>query len=84
MNCAGCHGDHGGGGTGLRLRDVDWIYGVTDVQVFSSIAEGRAHAMPSRGVKLNNDDIWKLVTPSSRSARGTKSSLRAGKQDWGY
>lgn len=61
MNCAGCHGDHGGGGMGPSLRDVDWLYGATDAQVFSSIAEGRAHGMPSWGTKLNDDQIWKLV-----------------------
>jgi len=61
MNCAGCHGDHGGGGMGPSLRDIDWIYGVNDAQVFSSIAEGRGLGMPSWGVKLNDDDIWKLV-----------------------
>jgi len=61
MNCAGCHGDHGGGGMGPSLRDIDWMYGAADAQVFSSIAEGRGHGMPSWGVKLNDDDIWKLV-----------------------
>ena len=61
MNCAGCHGDHGGGGMGPSLRDVDWLYGSSDAQVFSSIAEGRAHGMPSWGVKMNDDDIWKIV-----------------------
>jgi cytochrome c oxidase cbb3-type subunit III len=61
MNCAGCHGDHAGGGMGPSLRDVDWIYGTTEAQIFSSIAEGRAHGMPSWGTKLNEDDIWKLV-----------------------
>lgn len=61
MNCAGCHGDHGGGGMGPSLRDVDWLYGSTDAQIFSSIAEGRAHGMPSWGVKINDDDIWKIV-----------------------
>jgi cytochrome c oxidase cbb3-type subunit III len=61
MNCAGCHGDHGGGGMGPSLRDVDWLYGSTDAQIFSSIAEGRAHGMPSWGVKMNDDDIWKIV-----------------------
>ena len=61
MNCAGCHGDHGGGGMGPSLRDIDWMYGNTDAQVFSSIAEGRAHGMPSWGTKLNDDQIWKLV-----------------------
>jgi cytochrome c oxidase cbb3-type subunit 3 len=61
FNCSGCHGDHGGGGMGPSLRDVDWLYGKTDPQVFSSIAEGRAHGMPSWGTKLNDDQIWKLV-----------------------
>jgi cytochrome c oxidase cbb3-type subunit 3 len=61
MNCAGCHGDHGGGGMGPSLRDVDWLYGSTDAHIFSSIAEGRAHGMPSWGVKMNDDDIWKIV-----------------------
>ena len=61
MNCAGCHGDHGGGGMGPSLRDVDWLYGSRDAQIFSSIAEGRAHGMPSWGVKMNDDDIWKIV-----------------------
>lgn len=62
MNCAGCHGDHGGGGMGPSLRDVDWIYGNTEAQVFSSIAEGRGHGMPSWGTKINEDDVWKLVS----------------------
>jgi cytochrome c oxidase cbb3-type subunit 3 len=61
MNCAGCHGDHGGGGMGPSLRDVDWVYGSTDAQVFNSIAVGRAHGMPAWGVKMNDDQIWKLV-----------------------
>lgn len=61
MNCAGCHGDHGGGGMGPSLRDVDWIYGGNDGQVFDSIAHGRGYGMPSWGTKLNEDEIWKLV-----------------------
>jgi cytochrome c oxidase cbb3-type subunit 3 len=62
FNCAGCHGDHGGGGMGPSLRDVTWIYGHADRQVFSSIAEGRANGMPAWGMRLNDDQIWKLVT----------------------
>jgi cytochrome c oxidase cbb3-type subunit 3 len=62
FNCAGCHGDHGGGGMGPSLRDVDWIYGSREAQIFSTIAEGRAHGMPSWGRHLNEDQIWKLVT----------------------
>ena len=61
MNCAGCHGDHAGGGMGPSLRDVVWMYGATDAQIFDSIARGRAHGMPAWGVKLNDDQIWKIV-----------------------
>jgi cytochrome c oxidase cbb3-type subunit 3 len=62
FNCAGCHGDHAGGGMGPSLRDVDWIYGNADAQVFSSIAEGRGHGMPSWATKLTEDQIWHLVS----------------------
>ncbi|HEX5042508.1 MAG TPA: c-type cytochrome [Candidatus Polarisedimenticolaceae bacterium] len=61
-NCAGCHGDHAGGGMGPSLRDEDWIYGSADAHVFSSIAEGRAHGMPAWGTKLPKEQVWKLVT----------------------
>ncbi len=60
-NCSGCHGGHAGGGMGPSLRDVDWLYGNTDAQIFDSIAEGRAHGMPAWGTKLPEDHIWKLV-----------------------
>jgi cytochrome c oxidase cbb3-type subunit 3 len=60
-NCAGCHGDHAGGGMGPSLRDQDWIYGGESAQIFNSIAEGRAHGMPAWGTKLPEDQIWKLV-----------------------
>ena len=33
-----------------------------DAQLFSSIAEGRAHGMPSWQPRLTADQIWKLVT----------------------
>jgi cytochrome c oxidase cbb3-type subunit 3 len=61
FNCSGCHGGRAGGGMGPSLRDPDWIYGSTDAQVFSSIAEGRGYGMPAWGTKLNEDQIWKLV-----------------------
>jgi cytochrome c oxidase cbb3-type subunit 3 len=60
-NCAGCHGDHGGGGMGPSLRDSTWIYGGTDMRIFSSIAAGRTKGMPSWGPKLPPEQIWKLV-----------------------
>jgi cytochrome c oxidase cbb3-type subunit III len=46
---------------GPSLRDVDWIYGDSDANVFSSIAEGRAHGMPAWGTKLPEEQIWKLT-----------------------
>jgi cytochrome c oxidase cbb3-type subunit 3 len=61
-NCGGCHGDHGGGGMGPSLRDQAWIYGKKDADVFSSIAEGRAHGMPAWGTRLPESQIWELVT----------------------
>ena len=61
FNCSGCHGGRAGGGMGPSLRDVDWIYGNNDAQLFSSIAEGRAHGMPSWQTRLTPDQTWKLV-----------------------
>jgi cytochrome c oxidase cbb3-type subunit 3 len=60
-NCAGCHGDHGGGGMGPSLRDPDWIYGGHGADIFDSITEGRAHGMPAWGVRLPEQQIWKLA-----------------------
>jgi len=62
FNCSGCHGGRAGGGMGPSLRDVDWLYGDHDAQLFSSIAEGRAHGMPSWQPRMTADQIWKLVT----------------------
>jgi cytochrome c oxidase cbb3-type subunit 3 len=62
FNCSGCHGGRAGGGMGPSLRDVDWRYGNRDAQLYSSIAEGRAHGMPSWQPLLTPDQIWKLVT----------------------
>jgi cytochrome c oxidase cbb3-type subunit 3 len=62
FNCSGCHGGRGGGSMGPSLRDVDWLYGNREAQVYSSIAEGRAHGMPSWQPRLTPDQIWKLVT----------------------
>lgn len=62
FNCSGCHGGRAGGGMGPSLRDIDWLYGDRDAQMFSSIAEGRAHGMPSWQPQLTPDQLWKLVT----------------------
>jgi len=62
FNCSGCHGGRAGGGMGPSLRDVDWLYGSSDAQLFATIAEGRAHGMPSWHTKLTTTQIWMLVT----------------------
>jgi cytochrome c oxidase cbb3-type subunit 3 len=61
FNCSGCHGGRAGGGMGPSLRDVDWIYGSTDAQIFDTIVQGRAHGMPSWGTKLTSDQVWMLT-----------------------
>jgi cytochrome c oxidase cbb3-type subunit 3 len=62
FNCSGCHGGRAGGGMGPSLRDVDWLYGSSDAQIFDAIAEGRSQGMPAWGVKINDNEIWKLVS----------------------
>jgi cytochrome c oxidase cbb3-type subunit 3 len=71
FNCYGCHGGRAGGGMGPSLRDVDWLYGSTDEDIFDSIADGRAHGMPAYGRMLPADTIWKLTAyvTSLRTAR---------------
>jgi len=60
-NCYGCHGGRAGGGMGPNLRGPDFIFGNSDSQFFSSIAEGRAEGMPSWRTKISEDQIWKIV-----------------------
>lgn len=60
-NCAGCHGDHGGGGMGPSLRDTSWIYGSSDAGIADSIAEGRAFGMPAWSKMLTPAQIWQLT-----------------------
>ena len=62
FNCSGCHGEHAGGGMGPSLRDIDWLYGHADAQVYDSIAQGRANGMPTWGRRLSQEQIWRLVT----------------------
>lgn len=60
-NCAGCHGDHGGGGMGPSLRDTTWIYGGRHENIADSIADGRAYGMPAWGTMLTPAQIWQLT-----------------------
>jgi cytochrome c oxidase cbb3-type subunit III len=60
FNCAGCHGAIGGGAIGPPLRDKDWIYGSSPLQIYRSVVEGRPNGMPAyRGVP--EDSLWKIV-----------------------
>ena len=61
MNCAGCHSGYAGGGMGPSLRDSLWIYGNSDAQIFSTIAEGRPYGMPAWAGRLTADQIWQIV-----------------------
>ena len=60
-NCAGCHGDHGGGGMGPSLRDEQWLYGGSHAQIARSIHEGRAYGMPAWGTMLTPAQIWQIT-----------------------
>lgn len=60
-NCAGCHSSYAGGGMGPNLRDTVWIYGGSDAQLFSTIAEGRPNGMPAWGAKVAEDQIWQII-----------------------
>jgi cytochrome c oxidase cbb3-type subunit 3 len=60
-NCAGCHGDHGGGGMGPSLRDATWIYGSRSDQIFNTLVYGRSKGMPAWGDKIPADQMWKIT-----------------------
>jgi cytochrome c oxidase cbb3-type subunit 3 len=60
-NCAGCHGDHGGGGMGPSLRDHVWLYGSSDAQIADSIARGRGFGMPAWEKMLTPAQIWQIT-----------------------
>ncbi|MGZ3182172.1 MAG: c-type cytochrome [Telluria sp.] len=60
FNCAGCHGQ-GGGGIGPALMDAKWLYGADPGSVFQSIAYGRPNGMPAFKDHVPEDQIWQLV-----------------------
>jgi cytochrome c oxidase cbb3-type subunit III len=60
FNCGGCHGAIGGGAIGPPLRDRDWIYGGSPLQIYRSIVEGRPQGMPAyRGIP--DEALWKII-----------------------
>jgi cytochrome c oxidase cbb3-type subunit III len=59
FNCAGCHGN-GGGGSGPALMDDKWIYGASIENIAATIREGRPNGMPSFRGKVPEQQIWQL------------------------
>ena len=60
FNCAGCHGN-GGGGSGPALMDDVWIYGGGIENIVATIREGRPNGMPSFRGKIPDDQIWEIA-----------------------
>ncbi len=61
FNCAGCHGEAGGGGIGPPLADDRWIYGGTDASIYATVLQGRPNGMPAFGPQLTGEPLWKLA-----------------------
>jgi cytochrome c oxidase cbb3-type subunit 3 len=60
FNCAGCHGN-GGGGMGPPLMDAPWRYGSELPQVYASIMQGRPNGMPAFGGRIVPRQAWQLA-----------------------
>ncbi len=69
-HCASCHGPQakgdGGmalsGGTPSDLTDETWDYGSTDGEIFTATKEGVSADMLAYKDKLNDKQIWQVVT----------------------
>jgi len=61
MNCAGCHGPHGGGGMGPSLMDAEWRYGSGMADIVRTIDGGRPNGMPSFHNRLTGQQMWQLA-----------------------
>ena len=69
-HCAACHGPQakgdGGmalsGGTPSDLTDSVWDYGATDGEIFVAIKEGVSADMLAYKEKLNDKQVWQVVT----------------------
>jgi cytochrome c oxidase cbb3-type subunit III len=60
FNCAGCHGN-GGGGSGPALMNDLWRYGGSIENIVHTIREGRPNGMPSFRGKIPDDQIWQIA-----------------------
>jgi mono/diheme cytochrome c family protein len=67
QNCQTCHDEDGRARSAAiaiaaDLTDPDrWKFGTGDAQVFASIKNGAADAMPPFGGDLKDDQIWDIV-----------------------
>jgi cytochrome c oxidase cbb3-type subunit III len=61
MNCAGCHGPHGGGGMGPSLMDGEWRYGSGMADIVRTIDGGRPNGMPAFHNRLTGQQMWQLA-----------------------
>ncbi|HEX4951218.1 MAG TPA: cytochrome c [Blastocatellia bacterium] len=69
-HCASCHGPNGkgdggmalSGGTPSDLTDETWDYGSTDGEIFVAIKDGVSADMLAYKDKLNDKQIWQVVT----------------------
>ena len=61
MNCAGCHGPHGGGGMGPSFMDAQWRYGSGMSDIVRTIDGGRPNGMPSFHNRLTGQQMWQLA-----------------------
>jgi cytochrome c oxidase cbb3-type subunit 3 len=62
-NCATCHGSDGGGAPGFpNLTDGDWLWGGDPATVTTSIANGRAGAMPAWGELLGSRGVEDMLS----------------------
>jgi cytochrome c oxidase cbb3-type subunit 3 len=80
FNCVGCHA-HGGGDKGPPLMDDKWIYGSNPEQIFASIVQGRPKGMPSFRGRLNDHQIWQLVSYVRSLSGQTPRDASPGRDD---
>jgi cytochrome c oxidase cbb3-type subunit 3 len=80
FNCSGCHAQ-GGGGMGPALIDDEWIYGRDPSQIFNTIAEGRPNGMPSFAGKIQEQQIWQLVSYVRSMNGAVRSDAAPGRND---
>jgi cytochrome c oxidase cbb3-type subunit 3 len=61
FNCAGCHGEAGGGGIGPPFADGEWIYGGAAENIYATIIQGRPNGMPAFGERMTGEPVWKIA-----------------------